>query len=214
MAIFPVNVDGIRYATAQLVAKRDGNVYLMQVSGVATTIAMQDGKTLKNLKPRGTSKPVYKNMFLLTRQEAERLFLEPQESLTTPEPLAVTKVREAGELRLIPIGVQKVAEDPQDEDFAQAAVYTIQLPQEHRGLMSIEYRGDVARLYADGRLVADNFYYGRPFLYGLWRLPTDVKTLELRILPLQADAPVYLPREADKTPGEQVMKVEIINAAP
>ena len=214
MAIFPVNVDGIRYATAQLVAKRDGNVYLMQVPGVATTIAMQDGKTLKNLKPRGTSKPVYKNMYLLTRQEAERLFLEPQVSQSTPEPLAVTKVREAGQLRLIPIGVQKVAEEPQDEDFAQAAVYTIQLPQEHRGLMSIEYRGDVARLYADGRLVADNFYYGRPFLYGLWRLPTDVKTLELRILPLQADAPVYLPREADKTPGEQVMKVEIINVAP
>jgi hypothetical protein len=214
MAIFPVNVDGIRYATAQLVAKRDGKVYLMQVPGVATTIAMQDGKTLKNLKPRGTSKPVYKNMYLLTRQEAERLFLEPQESPATPEPLAVTKVREAGQLRQIPIGVQKVAEEPQDEDFAQAAVYTIQLPQEHRGLMSIEYRGDVARLYADGRLVADNFYYGRPFLYGLWRLPTDVKTLELRILPLQADAPVYLPREADKTPGEQLMKVEIINAAP
>ena len=69
----------------------------------------------------------------------------------------------------------------------------------------------MARLYADGRLVADNFYYGRPFLFGLWRLPRGTKELELRILPLQKDMPVYLPREADKTPGEEVLKVELIN---
>jgi hypothetical protein len=59
-------------------------------------------------------------------------------------------------------------------------------------------------------LIADNFYYGRPFLYGLWRLPENCSQLELRILPLQPDAPVYLPREADKTAGEQVYNVEII----
>ena len=77
-------------------------------------------------------------------------------------------------------------------------------------LLSISYRGDCARLYADGHLIADNFYYGRPFLYGLWRLPGDVRHLELRILPLQPDAPIYLPREADKTAGEAVEKVEIV----
>ena len=86
------------------------------------------------------------------------------------------------------------------------------------GLLSISYRGDVARLYAitrsaDGsessRLVADNFYYGRPFLYGLWRLPEGATELELRILPLQENMPVYLPREADKTPGEQVDEIVI-----
>ena len=90
-----------------------------------------------------------------------------------------------------------------------AAVYKIQLPALTSSILSITYRGDVARLYADGKLVADNFYYGRPFLFGLWRLPEGVKELELRILPLQKDAPVYLPREADKTPGEEVLKVEI-----
>ena len=55
--------------------------------------------------------------------------------------------------------------------------------------------------------MADNFYYGRPFLYGLWRLPKGAKELELRILPLQQGAPVYLPREADKTPGERVNSI-------
>ncbi|WP_253249728.1 hypothetical protein [Prevotella sp. P2-180] len=73
--------------------------------------------------------------------------------------------------------------------------------------LSIEYQGDCARLYANGKLIADQFQYGRPFLYGLWRLPEGTTELELRILPMQADAPIYLPREADKTPGEKVKRV-------
>ena len=208
MAIFPVNIDGIRYATAQLVARREGKTYMMQIPGVPTTISMANGKLLKNVKPRGTQKPVYGNLYLITRQEAERLFLDAEPARQAVS-VQYNKVREAGPLRTISIGVQKVAEEPQDADFDQAAVYRIQLPERRDGLLSIEYRGDVARLYADGRLVADNFYYGRPFLYGLWRLPQGVSELELRILPLQQDAPVYLPREADKTPGEAVIKMEL-----
>ena len=251
MAIFPVNIDGIRYATAQLVAKRDGRVYIMQIAGIPTTICMQDGKTMKNLKPFGTAKPVYKNIYLLTREQAEHLFLEQTAPITSGTAklqtsnikLQTSKVREAGPLRQIPIGVQKVAEEPTDADFEQAAVYIITLPQDsslftlhsspqdsslftlhsslstlhsslsnlHSSLLCIDYRGDCARLYADGRLVADNFYYGRPFLFGLWRLPKGVKQLELRILPLQLDAPIYLPREADRTPGESVKSITIVN---
>ena len=213
MAIFPVNIDGIRYATAQLVASREGKTYLMQIPGIPTTISMMNGKQLNNVKPLGTQRPVYGNLYLITREQAERLFLEAPEFSESPASPAVavsfTKVREAGQLRQITIGAQKVAEEPQDEDFAQAAVYKLTLPERTEGLLSIKYRGDVARLYADGKLIADNFYYGRPFLYGLWRLPEGTKELELRILPLQKDMPVYLPREADATPGEQVYKVEI-----
>ena len=36
--------------------------------------------------------------------------------------------------------------------------------------------------------------------------------LELRILPLQPEAPIYLPREADRTPGEAVLKVEMLKS--
>jgi hypothetical protein len=46
-------------------------------------------------------------------------------------------------------------------------------------------------------------------LYGLWRLPTGVTELELRILPLQANMPIYFPREADTTTGEAVMSIEL-----
>jgi len=211
MAIFPINVDGIRYATAQLVAKREGKIYMMQIAGVATTIALQSGKTLKNIKPLGMSKPVCENIYLLTREQAERLFLDNPDNPDNPEKPEITKVKEAGQLRTIVKGRAKVAEAPGEEDWQQAAVYTIQLPAERNELLSVLYRGDCARLYANGRLVADNFYYGRPFLYGLWRLPDDCQKLELRILPLQPDAPIYLPREADKTAGEAVKKIEIIN---
>ena len=241
MAIFPVNVDGIRYATAQLVAKRDGKIYMMQIKGIPTTIALQSGKTLKNVKAKGTEKPVIGNIYLLTQQEAEHLFLneelrvKSEELATAPSKrelgtaLPFTKVRDAGPLRTIVKGKAKVAAAPSEADWDNAAVYRIDLrsaaasvlrdsvaQSSHLSpltshLLKITYRGDCARLYADGKLVADNFYYGRPFLYGLWRLPKGTTELELRILPLQPDAPIYLPREADRTPGEAVTDIEIIN---
>jgi hypothetical protein len=216
MAIFPVNVEGIRYATAQLVAKRNGKVYMMQVDGIPTTIVLQNGKTLRHVKARGADVPVCGNICLLTREQAERLFL-PEKQTLQPYAVQYTKTKSAGPLRTVKKGRAKVAESPAEQDWQQAAVYTIELPvaephpssDGHRPLLSIDYRGDCARLYADGKLVADNFYYGRPFLYGLWRLPQGCRQLELRILPLQPDAPVYMPREADRVAGEELKKVSI-----
>ena len=212
MAVFPVNVEGIRFATAQLVACRDGKIYMMQVKGVPTTIALANGKTLKNVKPRGLSKPVYENIYLLTQQEAERLFLCEEDSQLSWANCQFNKVKEAGPLRKIIKGKAKVAEAPSEADWNNAAIYHISLtshPSPLTSMLSISYRGDCARLYADGKLVADNFYYGRPFLYGLWRLPKECKELELRILPLQPDAPIYLPREADKTAGEELINISV-----
>ena len=221
MCIFPVNIDGIRYATAQLIANREGKIYMEQIKGIPTTIAI-DGRVLKNLKPKGTEKPVYKNIYLLTSAQAERLFLSEKRKAKSEEAVAFRKVKEAGAPRKITIGVNKVAEEPVDADFENAAVYTIDIPKEaslhtphsslltpHSTLLTINYQGDVARLYADGKLIDDNFYNGRPFQYALWRLPKDCRQLELRILPLQKDMPVYFPREADVTPGERVINITI-----
>ena len=222
MCILPVHIDGIRYATAQLIAKRDGKIYMAQVKGIPTNIALENGKTLRHVKPQGEKKPVVGNIYLLTPEQAEWLFLNQGDRsmildrIKRPVPLIhAEKVREAGPLRTITIGVNKVAEEPTDEDFEQAAVYRITVPIESvtkfRRLLSIDYQGDCARLYANGQLVADNFYNGRPFLYGLWRLPEGCTELELRILPLQKDMPVYFPREADTTPGELLKQITITN---
>ena len=221
MAIFPVHVEGLRYATAQLVAKRDGKVYLMQVPGIPVTLSMRDGKVMRNVRPRGTQRPVYQNYYLLTQKEAEHLFLDEPKAEAVSHALQYRQVQEAGALRTIQKGRAKVAAAPTEDDWAQAAVYRIELPKDSlavaRPLLSLTYRGDCARLYivqtdAEGkesrRLVADNFYYGRPFLYGLWRRPADCTSLELRILPLQPDAPIYLPREADHRPGQQLISVQ------
>lgn len=214
MAIFPLNIDGIKYATAQIVAKRDGKIYLMQVNGIPSTIVMQNGKTLKNVKPKGLEKPVYENIYLLTQQEAEMFELPAIAKTDLGFQVTCAKQKEAGALRTIVKGKAKVAEAPSEEDWQTAAVYKITVPAEAiangKNLLSITYQGDCARLYANGKLIADNFQYGRPFLLGLWRLPKDCTELELRIMPWQVNAPIYMPREADKTPGENVKKVELV----
>ncbi len=213
MCILPVNIDGIRYATAQLVAKRNGQIYMQQIKGIPTTIVLENGRTLRNVKARGTEKPVWQNIYLLSTEDAEHLFLDetPQDDIGLGA--VCEKIRDAGPLRTITMGVNKVAEEPTDEDFEQAAVYRISVPNEavtkYRRLLQIDYRGDVARLYCNGQLLADNFYNGRPMLFGLWRLPAGATELELRILPLQENMPIYFPREADTTPGEQVNNVII-----
>jgi hypothetical protein len=207
MCVFPVNVDGIRYATAQLVAKRDGKIYMEQIKGIPTTICV-DGKTLKNVKARGVARPVYKNIYLLKSEEAERLFLDEDKVERNVVNVTYEKVKDAEGERSIVKGRAKVAVAPSDEDFERAAVYKIAISdslKQGRNLLKIDYRGDCARLYSDGKLVADNFYYGRPFMFGLWRLPEGATNLELKVLPMQKDAPIYYPREADRTVGEKVV---------
>lgn len=208
MCIFPVNIDGITYATAQLVAHRDGKIFMQQIEGIPTEIKV-NGKLLKNVKPAGVGRPVYGNIYLLNAFEAEHLFLTDN-MLQKDGAVTYRKLADASGVRTIAIGARGVAEAPDDADFEKAACYRITVPEERNGrLLEINYRGDVARLYADGHLVADNFYNGRPMLYGLWRLPAGCRELELRILPIQSEMPVYFPREADTTPGEEVMDMRI-----
>lgn len=212
--IFPVNIDGIKYATAQLVAHRDGKIYLQQIPGIPTEIAVGQ-KILKNVKPMGPDRAVYKNIYLLDKEQANNLFLATNEPVEIPDQQPTHhKVVDAVAHREITIGVNKVAESPVNADFDNAAVYKIEnIPAADSRdglLLKIDYRGDVARLYCNGQLIEDNFYNGLPMYYGLWRLPQDVTQLELRILPLQDNMPVYFPEEADITPGESLNAVTIV----
>lgn len=108
----------------------------------------------------------------------------------------ISKVAEAGDPREVKIGALGVAEQPYDDAFEAAAVWSIDVNSE-RDLsdvfLKVSYRGDVARVYADGILVEDNFWNGREMLVRCSELAG--KKVELRILPLSKDAPIYLQKE-------------------
>ena len=59
-------------------------------------------------------------------------------------------------------------------------------------VIEIAYDGDMARLYADGKLAQDDFWKGRPIRYALRRLPAGTKGLVLKILPWASDAKSHI----------------------
>ncbi len=116
----------------------------------------------------------------------------------TDDKVEVRKIREADSPRDIVMGKQKVAAMPEDCDFDKAAVYVIDIDSAlashaDSAFLKIDYAADCARVYADGKLVQDNFWNGKPMLVRVSDLVG--KHVELRILPLRKDAPIYLQKE-------------------
>ncbi|MDO4991325.1 MAG: beta-galactosidase [Prevotellaceae bacterium] len=117
---------------------------------------------------------------------------------TTDDRVEVRKIQDAAAPREIPKGKQKVASMPEDSDFDKAAIYIIGVDtalaaKADSAFLEINYEGDCARVYADGKLVEDNFWNGKPMLVRVSDLVA--KKTELRILPLRKDAPIYLQKE-------------------
>jgi hypothetical protein len=87
---------------------------------------------------------------------------------------------------------------PEDADFAEAAVWHIKLPAgiaPDRDLrLRIRYTGDVIRAYLGDQLIDDDFYNARPFEVGLRRYGPAIyqNGITLKILPLREDAPIYI----------------------
>jgi beta-galactosidase len=111
----------------------------------------------------------------------------------------VQKLSDAGPAAPMKMG-KEVAMAPTDPDFQNAARWLIHVPHVvNPGVNSIflriDYQGDVARLYAGDRLITDSFYNGAPWEIGLSSLTPEelAHGLELKILPLRKDAPIYLP---------------------
>jgi hypothetical protein len=104
----------------------------------------------------------------------------------------------AGALRTIALGSQRVAVEPGDADFDNAAAWSIHVPQTagiaNKALLRINYVGDVARVYVGDKFVLDDFYHGQPLDVALWRYSSEdlAKGLTVKILPLQKGAPIYM----------------------
>lgn len=118
----------------------------------------------------------------------------------------VKKQRDAGEVSPIKLGPplswrhQGVATAPHDSEFEKAARWAISSPRYTLSstlsniFLKIDYTGDVARLSAHGNLLDDNFYNGVSWTIGLRRFIQKMgdEPLELSILPLRSDAPIFL----------------------
>jgi len=105
---------------------------------------------------------------------------------------------------------------PADGAFAHAADWKIHVPAVEAGqvgalMLGIDYVGDIARVYAGDRLVTDDFYHGAPLEIGLWRTGPD---LELQVLPLRGDAPIYLPPGVRVAAGAQAAELKSVRVIP
>ncbi|MFI9581342.1 beta-galactosidase [Streptomyces sp. NPDC052236] len=126
----------------------------------------------------------------------------------------ITLVRPAGPAPGTVTGPLGRASVPADKHFdTTAAVYHVDVPDDlvrpaAGTLLRIHWTGDVARAYVGDTLVADQFFSGGAWDIGLDRLPADelrAHGLLLRLLPLSADAPVYLPPQAAGAGGTAVV---------
>ena len=116
-----------------------------------------------------------------------------------------------------------VATAPIDSDFARAGVWRISIPKDALNgvddvFLQVGYVGDVARLYAGGRLLDDDFFKGTVWEIGLKRFMNGALAgdLQLKILPLRKDSPFYIPRGAWPSfpPGGEICDVRRITASP
>jgi hypothetical protein len=142
------------------------------------------------------------------------------------EPVAITpevkQLASAGKAAPVRMG-KEVAMAPVDADFAAAARWSVRVPEVKSPavsevLLRIAYEGDVARLYAGGRLFTDDFYHGKPWEIGLGRIAAaDLKQgLELKILPLRKDAPIFFSAGARPAfgPGDEALGLKEVRAVP
>jgi hypothetical protein len=116
-----------------------------------------------------------------------------------------------------------VAQAPAAGDLPQSAKWSITVPAGALDGLSelfleVNYKGDVARLSANHKLLDDDFYNGEPWTVGLSRfLARDGSgNFELSILPLRKDAPVYFesPELLQFAPNGQIDKLDGLRFVP
>lgn len=143
-------------------------------------------------------------------------------------PIVATETKQPGQVAPLPVGFKPadrprvVAGMPTEADWSRAGIWSLTLPKTpapvgERRFLSITYAGDVMRLSesskAGGKLLADNFADGRPWLVGLERFQPELAKgpLELSIYPLRRDAPVFFePSLQPKIDGAQIDRLESV----
>jgi hypothetical protein len=143
--------------------------------------------------------------------------------------LQSTQIQTAGQAPPVKFGPAQdwrprgVARAPAAGDLPQSAKWSIAIPAGALGglgelFLEVNYKGDLARLSANHKLLDDNFYNGKPWMVGLSRfLASDGSgNLELSILPLRKDASVYLElaQPPQFAPNDQVDQLDSLRLVP
>ena len=107
----------------------------------------------------------------------------------------LTLLKPAGTPPPVAVGPNGVAMPPEESAWDAAAEYEVPFKTGDT-MLEIAYDGDMARLYADGKLVQDDFWKGLPIRYALRRLPKGTKHIVLKVLPRGAgwEDKVYVDR--------------------
>ncbi|WP_245932958.1 beta-galactosidase [Caballeronia novacaledonica] len=139
--------------------------------------------------------------------------------------VGVTQVRVARAVPSVRIGgAAHAAIEPTPETFGQAGAWRIDLPEQAlmaHGLcnahLTIDYSGDIGRLFSGTNLIDDHFCNGLPWRIGVRNVAIDPRApLTLTVLPLRTDAPIYLDVRHDPRPSgeEHVAEVRKIGWTP
>jgi hypothetical protein len=132
--------------------------------------------------------------------------------------VTVEKIREAGKAPPLVIGgVAHAAIQPYPEVYGRSAAWRISVDAQAmtgvaNAYLDIRYRGDVGRLFSDDTMIDDQFWYGPDWLVGLKGRDLG-KPFTLTVLPLRADAPVYID-EAFRPKADQVAEVQAVTVVP
>lgn len=144
-------------------------------------------------------------------------------------PAGLKQIRKAGNVPPVKMGRAfewrngAVAASPDDSTFEQAAVWRVTLPKVMPPgisdlFLKIRYTGDVGRLYSGDLMLDDNFFNGTTWEVGLKRFGPDVfeHGLDLKILPLRKDAPIYIPGNMWPSfdGASQVSELKSVTASP
>lgn len=119
-------------------------------------------------------------------------------------------------------GPAGTAMQPRAAALASAAAWRFSIPADvldgvADAWLSIDYRGDVAKLYDDSCLIDDAFWDGRVWTIGLKRFEASLgQPWQLNIVPLHADAPVYFDASVrpDAAAGAQIVELNELRVEP
>ena len=134
--------------------------------------------------------------------------------------VAITQVRQARPVRAVMIGgLARAALQPIPEAFSAAAAWKIDIPEAQAranrdALVELDFVGDIGRLFNGTRMLDDWYYSGYKWHFALKHAATGPLTLS--VLPLRADAPIYLPKDArpDFAGNKQLAQLRAVKVTP